>query len=118
MSIKFTVVGQILLITAVTSLFNIKAMAQSEVAATFEEAYFAKSGDAFESDDWSRQLNTIFGFNRFPELQIAIEGELVNTIYHDGLEQQAGSTALIRTRDLNNPFNTSLGENPNYSFSE
>jgi hypothetical protein len=118
MSIKFTVVGQILLTTAVASLFNVKVMAQSEFAETFEEAYFTKSGDAFESDDWSRQLNTIFGFNRFPELQIATEGELVNTIYHDGLKQQAGSAALIRTRDLNNPFNTSLGENPNYSFGE
>lgn len=118
MSIKFTVVGQILLIGAVASLVNIKAMAGSEVAATFEDAYFAKSGDAFASDNWGTQLNTILGFKRFPELQISVEGELVNTIYHDGLAQQTASGSLIRTRDLNNPFNTSLGENPDYSFSE
>jgi hypothetical protein len=118
MSIKFTVVGQILLITAVASLFNVKAMAESEVTAAFEQAYFEKSGNAFESDDWIRQLNHIFGFQRFPEIQISIEGELVDTIYHDVMEQQVGSGSSIRTRDLSNPYNTSLGENPNYTSNE
>ncbi len=125
MSIKFTKLGSILLITAISSLFTVQAQAETAsqkkdkmqpltTAEVFEKAFFDRSGDFFQNDRIFSQLNTILGFNRFPEKQITLDGKSVHMLYRDKMQTQAGSGTPIRTRDLINPYTTSLQENPEY----
>ncbi|HHP7232498.1 MAG TPA: serine/threonine protein kinase [Xenococcaceae cyanobacterium] len=124
MSIKFTKFGSILLITAISSFLAVQVHGETpaetemiqplDTAEVFEEAFFDHTGDAFENDSIIGQLNTILGFNLFPEKQIALDAELVHLLYSDVLAKQAESGAPLLTRDLENPYNTSLLENPEY----
>ncbi len=102
--------------------FNPKETSQTPanempLAEAFNRAFFNSTGRFFESTGISGQLNTIFGWRTFPgsfpENQITSDGLVIQTIYSDALQQQAGDSKIF-TRDLPNPFNTSLQENPNY----
>ncbi len=125
MSIKFTKLGSILLITAVSSFFGLQAQAQSRpqeqeqvqnlsTVEVFEKAFFRHSGNAFQNGTIISNMNTILGFNLFPENQINKDAKLVNMLYRDVLQTQAESAVPIRSRNLANPYNTSLKENPDY----
>ncbi len=125
MSIKFTKLGSILLITAISSLFGLEAQAQTtpeeeeqiqtiSTAEVFEKAFFKHTGNAFQNDTIIGQMNNILGFNLFPEKQISLDGKLVHMLYQDVMKKQAESAAPIKSRDLANPYNTSLQENPDY----
>ncbi|ELS03383.1 hypothetical protein Xen7305DRAFT_00031060 [Xenococcus sp. PCC 7305] len=123
MSIKFTKLSSILFLTTIASLCPLKLWAQTttdeqaepiSVQQVFDDAFFNHSGTAFRNDGFVDQLNHIFGFNQFPEIQISKDGELVHFLYQDGLKQQAEKNSPIKTRDLANPFSTSLQENPGY----
>ncbi len=80
-------------------------------------AFFNDTGNFFGLTNLSGQANLIFGWrnweNSFMDRMIANDGELVGTIYQDAMNQQMDHT-LIRTRDLPNPFNTSVLQNPSY----
>jgi hypothetical protein len=85
----------------------------------FNQAFNNESGGFFNIVNLGGQLNTIFGWKSFPmgsyrENQVTQEGEIVSTVLQDVLKQQAGSYPVMRTRDLNNPYNTSLIQNPSY----
>ncbi len=138
MLVQFTRLGQILAVSAIGSLIAVEAVAprlgkaenvpnkpteaqpepismmSESIPAAFNRAFFEHTGNAFENQTIVSQLNTIFGFNYYPEKQIALDGELVDYLYKDVMEQQTASIAPVRTRDLSNPFNTSLYENPGY----
>jgi hypothetical protein len=93
----------------------------------FYKVFFYYGGDYYDQVDQGSQLNTIFGWNAFssrwkalplgafPENQIMESARLVNRVYHDALYQQTSTDPTIRTRDLNNPFDSSLIENPCYT---
>lgn len=80
----------------------------------FQEAITYESGDFFRNLSVGEQLQVILGvggsrakdISAFPENQIARDTLLVDTLYQDYLDQQAG--VAIRTRNLKNPYNTSL----------
>ena len=123
MSIKFTKLSSIFFLTTIASLFPLKLWAQTTtenevnqvtIQQVFTDAFFRHSGDAFRNAGFIDQLNHIYGFNRFPEIQIAKDGKLVDILYQDILKQQAQKGAPMKTRDLINPYTTSLGENPDY----
>ncbi|MDJ0897976.1 MAG: serine/threonine protein kinase [Xenococcus sp. MO_188.B8] len=128
MSIKFTKLSSIVFLTTIASLFPLKLWAQTttknevtesevtpvSVQQVFTDAFFRHSGNAFRNDGYIDQLNNIFGFNRFPEIQISKDGELVDILYQDSLKQQAERGVPMKTRDLGNPYDTSLRENPGY----
>ena len=126
MSIKFTKLGSILLITAISSLFPVQAQAEEmeqpltmtekplSTLEVFEKAFFKHTENAFDNDSMVNQLNTIFGFNLFPETQISLDGELVHMLYVDVMKKQAQGAAPVKTRDLSNPYSTSLQQNPEY----
>ena len=119
MSIKFTKLGSILLITAISSLLTVQAQAEEmeqplSTLEVFEKAFFKHTENAFDNDSMVNQLNTIFGFNLFPETQISLDGELVHMLYVDVMKKQAQGAAPIKTRDLSNPYSTSLQQNPEY----
>ena len=87
----------------------------------FQKAITYESGNFFDNRSIGEQFQLILGIggvknnglSSFPENEITRDALLLHTIYEDYLEQQAGGDS-IRTRDLENPFNTSLGS-PNYS---
>lgn len=87
----------------------------------FQRAATYESGNFFRHRDPILQsLQLIFGIptqrtsglSAFPEKAILNDAYLVHTLYKDYLEQQAGGEPII-TRDLENPFGTSLGA-PDY----
>ena len=119
MSIKFTKLGSILLIAAASSLFSFQAIAEEKskpisTVEVFDKAFFDHTENAFDNDSIINQLNTIFGFNLFPETQISLDGELIDILYKDVMKQQSQAGAPMKTRDLNNPYTTSLQEKPEY----
>ncbi|VEP15030.1 conserved exported hypothetical protein [Hyella patelloides LEGE 07179] len=120
MSIKFTKLSSILLITAISSLFAMEAKAEEptnkpiSVNDTFKEAYFVHTGDNYQNSSFIGQLNTILGFKGFPDNQISADGKLMDMVYQNVIEQQSQVGSPMKTRDLSNPYTTSLQENPGY----
>lgn len=86
-----------------------------------QQAITYESGNFLNNRSISEQFQLIFGIggvksdglSSFPENEITRDSVLLHTIYEDYLQQQAGGDD-IRTRDLENPFTTSLGS-PDYS---
>ncbi|MGF1539165.1 MAG: serine/threonine protein kinase [Pleurocapsa sp.] len=124
MSIKFTKLAQILVITTIASLFSVEVMAQTEddsnssetisLSQAFKDAYFTRGKDAYEQSGYLGQINAIFGFTGFPEQHISQDGQAVNSLYRYALQKQTEVGSPIMTRDLANPYDTSLLENPDY----
>jgi hypothetical protein len=93
----------------------------------FYKLFFYYGGDFFNQVSIGGQLNNLFGWTAFshdwkalplgafPENQLMENAKLLNRVYHDALYQQVSSDPIIRTRDFNNPFDTSLMENPCYT---
>ena len=117
MPIKFTKLSKILVIaTITTSLCALEAQAEMEpLTEQFENAYFKKGKNAFWQSSILGQLDNIIGITGFPEQDIRRDGKAVDNVYQAGLEQQSKTGMKIITRDLENPYDTSLIENPSYS---
>ena len=121
----------ILLVGAASSIFASEALAESapsataqtepqeNLAETFHRALFENSGDSFEAGSIWGQINLIFGFTAlpegsFPENQISRDARQIDILYKEALKQQNQSQPMIRTRDLSNPFDSSILNNPTY----
>ncbi len=128
---RFVNLIPILVISAASSVFASEALAQTEltdesqpvrletVPEVFNRAFYHGLGDTIEQFSLGGQLNFIFGWRAFPqgsfpENQIAREARLVNILSRDVFNQQNSNGPIIRTRDLNNPFNTSVQQSPEY----
>ena len=81
----------------------------------FEKAYFSHGKNAFTQANILWQANTIVGFTGFPDQHIVRDGIRIDRVYEAGMKEQAKMGSPIRTRDLANPYDTSLRENPSYS---
>lgn len=83
----------------------------------FNRAFYNDTGRFYDITNISGQANKIFGWRTFPgsffDNQIANDSATFEAVYQDALNQQT-TGQNIRTRDLANPFNTSLLENPSY----
>ncbi|TVQ46799.1 MAG: serine/threonine protein kinase [Gloeocapsa sp. DLM2.Bin57] len=79
----------------------------------FLRAFTQNSGNFFTSVSYEGQFNLIFGFNEFPENQITRDAELTSIFSQDLMRQQANQVPL-RTRDLANPYQSSLLQQPSY----
>lgn len=79
----------------------------------FGKAFNYESGNFFQNDSMEAQLELIFGIadpfsaSSFPENEISRDAELVDIFYQDYMQQLTGNTP-IRTRDLENPYTTSV----------
>lgn len=87
------------------------------VADTFNRAYFKNDPNFFRNRSVKNQLDLIFGpgsliRNSFPENKINRDAELIDILYQDTLRQQVSSDPIIRTRDLPNPYETSILQSP------
>ncbi|MEO0925361.1 MAG: serine/threonine protein kinase [Cyanobacteria bacterium J06631_6] len=116
MSIKFTKLSKVLVLATIASLFAVEAKADMEpLNDAFKDAYFTRGKNAFRQSSILGQINTIAGFTGFPEQHISVDGEAVDKLYEATLEQQASTGEPVITRDLDNPYDTSLRENPSFS---
>lgn len=84
------------------------------------KAFWENTGDFFESATIDGQLNLLFGWREFPEgsyleNSIARDSILMNAIMTDYFKQLTEREPTIRTRDIENPFNTSVQQNPSYT---
>ncbi|MGB5636601.1 MAG: serine/threonine protein kinase [Waterburya sp.] len=119
MSIKFTKLSKILVIATIASLLSLEAKAEIDsLPEAFEDAYFKKGKNAFEQSSILGQLDAAFGFTGFPEQHISADGEAVDNVYQAGLKRQSANAIRFMTRDLENPYETSLKENPSYTAVE
>ena len=116
MSIQFTKLSKVLVVATIASLFSIEAKAETEpLAELFEAAYFENGENAFVQSGIFGQISTIVGIPKFPEQDIMADGEEVHDTYEYVLELQTSLGEPIITRDLDNPYDTSLRENPSYT---
>lgn len=116
MSIKFTKLTKILLVAGISSMFSLSAKAEMKsLDEQFQDAYFSNGKNAFIQSNALSQLDTILGFTGFPEQHINRDGLAVDKVYQEGMAQQSSMGARIVTRDLANPYDTSIRERPSYS---
>jgi len=79
----------------------------------FERAYYSNDRNFFRNRRLDRQVDWILGtgttfLNSFTDNEIAGDGRAINRLYRDALRQQVLSDGIIRTPDLENPYDTSL----------
>lgn len=83
----------------------------------FNRAFYNDTGRFYDITDLSGQANKIFGWRSWTgsyfDNQIRNDGQTFEAVYDDALLQQTAGTR-VRTRDLSNPFNSSLQDNPAY----
>ena len=80
----------------------------------FRDAFFHNTGDVFFQTSIESQVIRFFGL-QYMDLQIAADAELVHYFHVEAMRQQNSAAPPLRGRDLNNPFDSSLWENPCYS---
>lgn len=119
MSIQFTKLtnlSKILLMASIATLFAFPANAEMKsLHEEFEDTYFSKGKDTFIQSNIFSQIDTILGFTGFPDQHIVIDGKKIDTLYQEGMKQQSSMGERMVTRDLANPYNSSIRENPSYS---
>lgn len=126
MGIKFPALSGLLVLLATSSAFLPVAKAETAIlqnettSDTFERAYFRNDPTFYENRGLKRQIDTLIGPGKkfgttFSDNEIAKDGELVNTLYHDALTQQATNDPYLRTPDLPNPYDSSLLMTPRYN---
>lgn len=118
----FSSLGGLLLFFTAISGFHAQAIAQPNkpiepranetIAEAFNRAYFQESPDFYRNRSFKRQLDWMFGSNGFVDNEIIRDAEHVNNLYEAVLEQQVSSDPPIRTRDLRNPYETSILSSP------
>ena len=122
---KFTKLMPILVATMAASLFAQRASAQDQseppitVTDAFERALYNKSGNLYDNASIWRQFNLIFGVGSFPtgsfpDNEDRRDGENLEELYQELMHQQVSSDPIIRTRDLKNPYSSSVLTNPEY----
>lgn len=98
----------IVLAAAATGCLASSAQAES-IPDAMNRAVFEQSGDIYRNTGILRQATLLFGLS-YPDLEAVNDSRSVNRIYQDLIRQRGGEP--VRTRDLPNPFNSSLSENP------
>lgn len=92
--------------------------ADETLAETFEQTFFANDPTFFRNRSLGRQLNWMFGFNGFTENEINRDAAQVHDLFRSSLKQQTASDPAIRTRDLPNPYETSILSSPEINVNQ
>ena len=122
MSIKFTKLTKVLIIATIASLFSLEAKADTDplnevlLGDLFEAAYFDNGENAFVQSGFLGQINTIVGIPKFPEQDIAADAKEVDRLYKAALERQTSTGERLITRDLENPYDSSIRVDPGYDL--
>ncbi|WP_009632778.1 hypothetical protein [Synechocystis sp. PCC 7509] len=82
------------------------------LADQFEEVFFTNDKEYVENRSFLRQLDFLLGFGSFntsfTDKEITADTEAITIFYKEALLQQGSSDRVVRTRDLPNPYNTSI----------
>lgn len=123
MRINFNRLSGVLVIVVAASGFHGAAIAQSTsstqphaaptLADKFEQTYFSNDPNFFRNRSIGRQLNWLFGINGFSENEINRDAAQLHKLFESSLKQQTTSDPVIRTRDLPNPYDSSILTSPN-----
>ena len=117
MGINFNRLSGVLVIVVAASGFHEAAIAQSKADQTladkFERTYFNNDPNFFRNRSLGRQLNWLFGVNGFSENEINRDAAQLHKLFESSLKQQTTSDPVIRTRDLPNPYDSSILTSPN-----
>lgn len=89
---------------------QVRAQAAPEnVSDAITRALFERSGDIYQNSGIGRQATLLFGLS-YPDLEYVADAQSVENIYREGLRVQASKDGgAVRTRDLPNPFSSSIG---------
>ncbi|PSF32662.1 hypothetical protein C7H19_21285 [Aphanothece hegewaldii CCALA 016] len=83
----------------------------------FNRAFYHNTGRFYEITNISGQANNIFGARTFPgsflDNQIAKDAKLVETLFYFFLHEEMRKPT-IKTKDLPNPYDSSIQEDPSY----
>ncbi|MFB2833379.1 hypothetical protein [Floridanema evergladense] len=77
-------------------------------------AFYSHDKPVYQNQVFPRQLYFIFGFGsnllqgNYPDVEIAKDARAVHNLYVEALRLQNTSGPILRTRNLPNPYNTSL----------
>lgn len=116
MRINFNRLGSVLVIIVAATGFHGSAIAQTKanetLGDTFERTYFNNDPNFFQNRSFKRQLNWMFGINGFPDNEINRDAAQIHDLWQSSLQQQTNSDPVIRTRDLPNPYGTSILSSP------
>lgn len=91
---------------------NIQPKANETLSETFERAFFGSDRDFFANRSFERQLDWMLGTNGFTDNEIIRDSQRVHNLYETALERQVSSEPAIRTRDLPNPYESSVLTSP------
>ena len=121
-ALRFRNLTGVLVLVAAASGFPFAAIAQPTlstqpssnelISETFNQAFFASDREFYRNRSFGRQLDLILGVGSFTESEISQDAERVNNLYEDSLNRQVSSDPIIRTRDLPNPYDTSIRTSP------
>lgn len=103
-------IGLITLAVAAIGYFAPQAQAQpttENITDAMNRAVFEQSGDIYYNSGIYRQATLLFGLS-YPDQEHLNDSQAINRVYREGMRQQT-SKAVIRTADLPNPFDTSIG---------
>jgi hypothetical protein len=125
MSINWQGLSGLLVLLVSSAPFPIVTVAQMQpenyetITDTVERAYFHYDPNFHDNGSLKRQVDSLFGpgckfGTTFPDNEIAKDAELLNTVYHDLLTQQAMNDPYLRTPDLPSPYDSSLLMSPRY----
>lgn len=120
MKLRFGSLISVLVLVSTATGFPLAALAQpisspqissSNTSNEFVQEFFRNDREFFRNGSLGRQLALIFGFD-FPENEIAQDAELIDNLYEIRIVQQSSSDPIVRTRDLPNPYTTSILTSP------
>jgi hypothetical protein len=86
--------------------------ANETLSDTFERTYFNNDPNFYQNRSFKQQLNWMFGINGFSDNEINRDAAQIHELWQTSLKQQTASDPVIRTRDLPNPYNTSILSSP------
>lgn len=121
MRINLVRITGVLIVIAAATCFQGAAEAQQTsstqptdetLADTFERTFFKNDPNFFRNRSIGRQLNWMFGVNGFAENEINQDATELHDLLRTSLKQQNSSDRVIRTRDIPNPFNSSILSSP------
>ncbi len=82
----------------------------------FEQVFYTSDKEYSRNRSFLRQLDFLIGIGglnkSFIENEITADTKAVNVLYRDALLQQNSSDRVVRTRDLPNPYDTSILQSP------
>lgn len=86
------------------------------LADRFEQVFYTNDQVFAENRSFLRQLDYLIGIgslnNSFIENEITADTKAVNILYRDAILKQGSSDPVVRTRDLPNPYETSILQSP------